>query len=121
MDPLTQMSPLTIMLTNLSTFFPALAVRTAALLMVVWMTRHVAARRERRLAVIALSLLLASKVFQALAASATTWVFASNHRLMYDRDALMASSFLGSLLPHLLELASLLMLAWVMVKVLRRP
>jgi len=121
MDPLTQMSPLTIMLSNLSTFFPALAVRTVALLMVVWMTRHVAARRERRLAVIALSLLLASKVFQALAASATTWIFASNHRLLFDPVTLMASNFLGILLPHMLELASLLMLAWVMVKVLRRP
>jgi len=109
----------TAVLSNLSSFVPALAVRTVALLMVVWMTREQPASRERRLAITALSLLLASKVFQTCAAGVTTWLFASNHDLMFDLTALRLGQVLGIYLPLLLESVCLLVLAWVMVQVLR--
>jgi len=109
----------TAVLSNLSSFVPALAVRTVALLMVVWMTRALPASRERRLAITALSLLLASKVIQACAAGVLTWLFASKDSLMFALVALRLSQVLGIYLPQILESASLLVLAWVMVQVLR--
>gem|GEM_PF-3090337 len=121
MDPLNPTSAIATALSNLSSFFPALAMHGLALGMVAWMTRHVPPSRERKLAISALALLLASKGVQALSAGLTTCAFASNHVLVYDMRALLASRVLGIYLPFLLESVSVLMVAWAVVKVLRKP
>jgi len=121
MDTLAQMTPLTMVLSNLSTYLPALGVRGAALLGVVLLTRHVRHHPARKLALVGLTLMLADKVLAALHAGIMTWIFAHQHPLMHDMTVLMLSNLLGGLAPKLLESAGLLMLAWAMVQALQQP
>jgi len=109
----------TVVLSHLSSYALSLAAYTVALLMVVWMTRHRPPSRERRFAITALSLLLASKIVQVCSAGVATWTFAEHRDLDVAFQAHRFRYQLDVYLIPLLESVSLLMLAWVMVQLLR--
>jgi len=111
-------SPLTAALSSFSSFFPRFAVRGIALALLVVLTRHLAGNRERRLAVIALTLMFTSVLLSAAWAGLTTWFLArQNYALINDPLALFITNIVAYLLP-LLESAGLLMLTWAMAKAL---
>jgi len=119
MDTLLQMPSVTILIT-IASFWPKLLVRSAALMLVVLMTRQTPSSRERRLVLVALGLLLGCTLVQACWAGLTAWQLSHDGYLaMPNRTATLILSGVSEVI-HLLDLAAYLLLAWTMAQVLRK-